>query len=297
VCQALLTVAHRQHGLFTYRDVRSTGCRRDCLRTGLTTGRYLRVDRGLYLVAGSPDSPLRRVAEAVLRLPGSVVSHDSAAALWGLDLIEPPTVIQLTVRPGSRRPRVTGLRVHRVGLPADEVTRRHGLACTSLPRTVIDCAGSMPTRAAVVVADAALRTGLLEVADLRRLLDRRTRWPAGTRRAIELADPFAESVLESLLRVLFTTYGIPPPRTQYPVRDRWGRFVLRADFAWPRLMLIVEADGERWHGSERAFQNDRSKQNRAVLLGWRVLRFTWADVLGRPEGVAAQVKQAMAGRY
>lgn len=57
-----------------------------------------------------------------------------------------------------------------------------------------------------------------------------------------------------------------PPR-------RW-----RFDFAWPEHMLAVEIEGGTWSGGRhtrgKGYANDCRKYNAAVLLGWRVLRFT-----------------------
>lgn len=75
---------------------------------------------------------------------------------------------------------------------------------------------------------------------------------------------------------------------QHPV----GRF--RIDFAYPELLIAIEVDGYGPHASRAAFQRDRSRQNDLVALGWTVLRFTWADVVKRPDHVARVLRQAFA---
>jgi very-short-patch-repair endonuclease len=94
--------------------------------------------------------------------------------------------------------------------------------------------------------------------------------------------PQSESVLESLLRVLLEDHGLRPPHAQYVVRDERRRFVARADFAYPRERLLVEADGRAWHDAPDRRDDDRRKANAFERLGWRLLRFTWADVVHRP---------------
>ena len=64
------------------------------------------------------------------------------------------------------------------------------------------------------------------------------------------------------------------------------------DFAYPQRRLAVELDGFESHGQRDAFDRDRARQNQLVLLGWTVLRFTWADVTERPETVAAALAQS-----
>lgn len=74
---------------------------------------------------------------------------------------------------------------------------------------------------------------------------------------------------------------------QHPV----GRYEI--DFAYPELRIAIEVDGYGPHSSRAAFQSDRVRQNDLVGLGWMVLRFTWADVVRRPERVARQIAQAI----
>ena len=79
---------------------------------------------------------------------------------------------------------------------------------------------------------------------------------------------------------------------QHEVRHG-GRFVARADFAYPDRGLVVEVDGFESHASPRALQSDLHRQNELVALGWTVLRFTWADVVRRPERVASAVRRVL----
>jgi very-short-patch-repair endonuclease len=58
-------------------------------------------------------------------------------------------------------------------------------------------------------------------------------------------------------------------------------------------MLAVEADGRDTHDRPEALYADRVRQNLIMLAGWRVLRFTWYDVMQRPDWVIAQVRQAL----
>jgi very-short-patch-repair endonuclease len=62
------------------------------------------------------------------------------------------------------------------------------------------------------------------------------------------------------------------------------------DFCWPEHRLVVEADGFAFHADRGSYRRDRERQNDLERLGWRVLRFTWEDVQGRPEYVVALVR-------
>ncbi len=123
------------------------------------------------------------------------------------------------------------------------------------------------------------RRGRRGVGPLREVLDRRA-----------LLEVPPDGVLEPRFARLCLAAGLPRPAFQHPV----GRF--RIDFAYPELLIAIEVDGYGPHSSRQAFQADRDRQNRLVALGWMVLRFTWADIVRRPEWVAAQVATAIGQR-
>ena len=77
------------------------------------------------------------------------------------------------------------------------------------------------------------------------------------------------------------------------VVENVGRFVARVDFAYPDPRLAIELDGFRSHGQRKTFDQDRTRQNQLVLLGWTVLRFTWSDLTDRGDSVAATLGAAL----
>jgi very-short-patch-repair endonuclease len=123
---------------------------------------------------------------------------------------------------------------------------------------------------------AVARPGRRGTGALRQVLDRRA-----------LLDEPPDGVLEPRFARLCKLAGFPTPVFQHRV----GRFEI--DFAYPDLLLAIEVDGYGPHSSRRAFQHDRDRQNTLVGLGWTVLRFTWADVVKRPEHVARLVAAAI----
>ena len=72
-----------------------------------------------------------------------------------------------------------------------------------------------------------------------------------------------------------------------------GRVVAVLDIAFPLVLLAIEIDGWAWHSDPERFQDDRRRQNALVAAGWTVLRFTWADLIERPEQVVATVVRTL----
>lgn len=229
-----------------------------------------------------------------LQLAGrrSVLSHEVAAQLLGIELLE-PAVRRLTVPRNRSRLSVPGWAVVRADVPLADQHARDGLRVTSVARTVADLARVLPPSEALVAADSALRVGLAPASELLRLSTAQGSGAARVRLVGRNLDPLSGSVLESLLRWTFVTAGLPAPLTQYRVCDEYGVEVARVDFCWPSARLVVEADGFAFHSDRAAYQRDRQRGNDLTRLGWRVLRFTWEDVRGRPERVTRIVRACL----
>ena len=115
---------------------------------------------------------------------------------------------------------------------------------------------------------------------------------ARLRRVIALAEPVAESPIETRLRLIVVLAGLPRPRAQVSLHDDRGRFLGRPDLLYPAERLGLEYDG----GTHRdSLAHDDRRQNRLLNAGYRLLRFTAGD-LHRPDSVVAQVRTALASR-
>jgi hypothetical protein len=224
----------------------------------------------------------------------AIVSHETAALLWGWEvplLGEDPRV-HITVGPGARLRHRRDRRIHFSSVPAPETRRRHGIVVTSASRTWMDLAAVVPPAALLAVTDQMLARGFPEdefPAILRRSAGRRG--VATARRVAARGDAKAGSPMESVLRWLLLEAGVSPPVLQHVVRSG-GRFVGQVDMAWPDRRVLVEFDGNV-HRDRKVFVDDVRRQNGLVLAGWTVLRFTSADVLGRPEQVVRAILAAL----
>ena len=93
--------------------------------------------------------------------------------------------------------------------------------------------------------------------------------------------------METRLRWLLISARLPRPEVQAELHDSSGRFVGRADLYYPAARLVIEFDGGNHR--ERLVADNR-RQNVLLNAGYRLLRFTSADVFQRPEVVVAQVR-------
>ena len=223
----------------------------------------------------------------------AVFSGRTAAWLHGLDLpaCDP---VEVTLPLGSPSLRLMGIAVRRSDVSASETVTRRGYRTTSMVRTLADLGRRLPLVEAVAALDMALHQRLLKSDALGLWVDTHPRYPGirRLRRTIELAEPAAESVMESRLRLLLILAGLRPPRTQVSLRDEYGLFLARPDLYYPDARLAIEYDGASHRESLAA---DNRRQNRLIDAGYRLLRFTAADVLSTPDSVVALVRRALSG--
>jgi len=298
-------------GLVTARQLRAAGLSPSAVARAVDQGLITRVHRRVYAVAampawsgyvvtdeGSAPQYVAHVRAALLSIgPGAVAQRRTAAALYGWPmLVEPARTIEVAVAHGSRRTRLPKVRVvERRHLPTYDVVAVPAFAAvpvTAPLRTVLDCCTTLPLLEAVVICDSALRSRRVTVGELTRAARALpgVRAAARMRRVLELCDPESGSVLESVLRVRMVLDGISGFGTQVTVRDRRGRHVVRVDFCFAEARLVVEADGEKWH---QDVPRDRARDNGLAQAGWRVLRYTWAEIVHDPRRVLSEIKEAL----
>lgn len=230
--------------------------------------------------------------ERALRMPcGALFSHNSAAWLHGLDFpaCDP---VEVTLPRLSQTSHLAGVRLMRSDFGEDEASTVHGLPTTCPTRTIADLSRRGTLIESVVAVDMALRRKLVSFVQLRDWAANHPRH-RGIRkllRAVEFADAGSESPMETRLRVLLVLNGLPKPLVQQSLHDNIGSFIARADLLYRAERLVLEYDGAL-HRDTLAVDNRR--QNRLIDAGYRVLRFTAADIVRRPASTVGLVQRAL----
>ena len=276
------------YGAFTLDEARRAGL----TRRQLQGTKWRRIGPSTYRLADLGDSTHSRIAAALRSLPnGSVVAGRTAAWIHGTAL-GVDDEIEVNVPSESGISTRAGVRVRRVELARADVVTVDGLPVTSPSRTIADLARTDDLVTAVVACDSFLNRRLMTVKELAKAQARASTGPgsARLRRVVDLAEPKAQSPGETHLRLIIVLAGLPRPIAQFEIRDFWHRFLARPDLAYPGARLALEYDGGI-HSQQ--LQDDLRRQDRILNAGWRVLRFTKADVFGDPEGVVASVRHAL----
>ena len=301
----LAGLAGTQHGLFTTAQARAAGYTRTEVRSRTSPlGPWLVVRRGVYVDRDLWDSlstldqwKLRDRAASMTMVTGHVLSHDSAGRLHGLPMLRPRHDLTHITRPGVGGSRTEhGVR-HHLGREAPPYTTAiDGLAVTALARTALDLGREHGYRTGVAACDAAMRLGVTH-ADFSEHLALMRRWPyvGRARTAAEYADPRAESLLESLVRIFLGDLGLGAPWPQFPLRvgDRviWLDFVIgcQAIEADGRIKyLSPERGGLAAEDLEAVVWDEKERERLVRGEGLALTRVVWDDMWGAARLRAAE---------
>lgn len=257
-------IAARQHGVVSSSQLASVGLGREAVRRRASLGRLHRLHRGVYAVGHTKLSFEGRCIAAALAVgDDAVVSHGSAAMVWGI-LPSNEGRIEVSVPGSGGRRKRHGITIHRsLSLIAAVTTRRNGIAVTKPARTLRELHRSVPQPVYRRAVRRALDLGLIRSSDLKE------------------EDELTRSELERMFISLCRRHRFPQPE----VNVRVGPY--EVDFLWRDRRLIVETDGFRHHGNRAAFESDRGRDAFLQSRGYRVLRFTYRQVLDRTPVVAA----------
>ncbi|MGI8797928.1 MAG: endonuclease domain-containing protein [Pseudonocardia sp.] len=274
----------------------------DAVRAGVLTkaqlrgSRFRRVFPDVYVPSAlGLDLGLRSHAAYLLFGGRGVLAGYSAAELLQAACAPAETPAEVIVC-GEHVRKHPGVIVHSDRLGPEDVRQMPtGVAVTTPVRTAYDLVRWRDLVEGVVAVDAlAGRFGFRPSA----VLDVRDRHPRARghgrlAQAVELAEPMAESPMETRLRMVLVLRGLPRPTVQHPVPDERARTVAVLDLAYPAARIGIEYEGED-HWTRDGTIRDARRYTRLTDLGWRIYRFIAADVYRRPDATADQIRRALA---
>jgi hypothetical protein len=183
-------------------------------------------------------------------------------------------------------------------LRPEDATKVQGVPCTSVGRTLLDLSEVVGRRGTERALGQAEVLGILDAGALEDLLGRSPgRRGAALLRGV-LADRDAggaltRSELEDCFLGICRRAAVSEPEVNGWVDT--PSEALEVDFVWRGEGLIVETDGHRTHGTRSAFERDRRRDQQLTLAEWRVVRFTWRQIVRDPGEVADVVRTLLAG--
>ena len=295
----IAALAEEQHGVVTATQLARLGLSRGAVAKRSRGGRLHRLHRGVYAVGHGAVGTAGILHAAVLATgDGAALSHRSAAIQWGLLGGDPRDARRSVDVITSRRPdRQRGIRLHYTRrLPGSDVTARCGIPTTTATRTLLDLAGAVPGQVLRRAVRQAEIDGLVDLA----ALDARLRTESGRkglralRNIIGFGPARTRSELEDRTLELLRRHGFPDPSTNAMVQTPERTY--EVDFLFPEQRVIIEADGDRYHGTRLAREQDAAKQAALEEAGYRVIRVTWAHITRDTAQTARRLGRVLARR-
>jgi very-short-patch-repair endonuclease len=287
--RALAELAEEQHGVVSVRQLAELGYSKDDIGHANDAGRLHAVHHAVYAVGHGGISRQGQCLGAVFSCgDGALLSHRSAAWLWGLTKRWQP-VVEVTAE-SPRRTRET-IRVHSAeALTSNDRARSEGIPVTAIPRTLLDFAATDPHYLDQAL-DNAHRLGLLDLIAIDELISRSKgfRGVARLRMALEIhrAAAFTRSGLERHFLALVRRAGLRPPSMNLFIEG------YELDAYWPDERFAVELDTYDFHETPAAFEADRIRQENLKLAGIEMVRITGTRMNREPQAVANRLRHLL----
>lgn len=285
------TLVEWQHGAVTRKQPLELGLGPRQIERRIASGRLHPVWRGVYAVGRPQLGRLGRWMAATLACGrGAVLSHGSAAALWGFGS-EPPDLVEISLPAGrsSRRPGIRAFR--RNALKPTDVTTHEGIPVTSPVRTLIDQATQLSPGRLERAVNEADKLGRVRADALDASLEEHRGEP-GVAALRALLDPLSfrlsDSELERCFRPIATSVGLPIPETKTRVNG------YEVDFLWPEPGIVVETDGLRYHRTASQQRRGLERDQAHLSAGLWPLRFSHWQIKHNAEHVRKVLRRTVA---
>lgn len=285
----LARLAGRQHGIVDDCDLHGLGLDRQAIVRRVRAGWLHPVHPGVYSVGHASPSLLGRYLAAVRACgPHAMLSHRTAAALWGLR----PSSSRTEVTAPRSRAGVPGIKVYRSRMlePQDRATRE-AIPVTSVARTLLDLASVVPAHHLAKALDRAERSRLSDLNQLEEVLERARGKPGAKLlgEAINAWRPrYTKSELENRFAALVTDAGLAKPRLNTLVDGE--RREHEVDAYWPEHRLVVQVDSFTFHRTRRDKEHDAASDADLELADLRVLRLSEDDLTVRSRATVRRLE-------
>jgi hypothetical protein len=282
--KVIARIASGSHGVVTRAELLQAGLTADQIKRRVVRGALIVIHRGVYRAGHRAPSREAHYTAAVKACgDGAALCGRAAAHLWGLIKGFPPQpeVLATTAH------RVRGVSTHRtVAIHPRDVTTNRGIRLTTVCRTLVDLASSLPEPALARACHEAEVIHNVSPDQVEEVLARRPSSPgAGALRRILHGDiPVTLSRLEQRFLRRLRDAKLPLPETNRPAGAH------RVDCRWPEHRLTVELDSYRFHRSRHAWEQDRLRERDAFGRGDDFRRFTWRDVFEDPSRMLVELR-------
>lgn len=284
---------------FKHKPFRVTDAERAGLSRVFLSGPNFRAPfPGVRVPCHLPDTLSVRCEAASLIVPDDAAfSHRTAASICELPLPAEPKRqddtqlpgLDVTVPPEVTVPQVGGLTGH-TGLDIDDVFTLDGLRLVKPERTFFHLAPTMRLLELVIVGDAIVRNW----APLETLVGRasglsRHRGIVSARTALRYVKPNVDSAMETRVRMLLISAGLPCPAINVDVFNDSGWWVARPDLSYPHLKIAIEYDGDHHRTEKQQWRRDRARDEGLRHAGWIVITLTAEDVIRHPRRTVERI--------
>ncbi len=293
----LAALASAQGGVFTAAQATAVGYNNRELARLHKCGAWVRLRRGVYaercvITDDAAARHLLQLRAALLTLKGPVAaSHVTAAVMHGFALLHPDLSLVHITREGAGSSRTEAdIRHHDASLPPAHLTKFDGVSTTSAARTAVDLARVTTYQAALVATESAVNKELMTLRELREVMEFCKDWPGARNagRVVAFASPYSESAGETLGRIAFDELGVPQPKQQVLIYDRYG-LIARCDYFFEGRDTVGEFDGKLKYVGENAADDplykEKQREDRLREAGLEVFRIGYAESLGKKPSV------------
>jgi very-short-patch-repair endonuclease len=291
----IAAIASLQRGMVSRQQLLAAGIGRGAISRMLASGWLLPEHQGVYSVAYRSKQPFARETAAVLAIGAdAVLSHRSAALVWGMCPARSGAPVEVLVPAGSAHRR-DGIVAHRTKrLERRETRIREGLPVTSPARTALDIAADVSLRELERAVDEALVGRLVRYSELRAAASQAKGRRGGPLLSAVLdhrgAPTITRSEAEERFLELVRDAGLPEPEVNVHLNG------YEVDFFWREQNVVVEVDGYTYHATRGAFERDRAKDATMIAAGIQVMRITWLQMERERLAVVVRVAQTLARR-